>query len=145
MKPTWGTISTEGVGRFSISADTPGFYARTVDDMELLSRVFQLPAPLRTTISVAGAKIAFIKTHIWPNAGPGTVAAWNDAQQLLANAGAHVLDVSMPDEFARCAEWREIIVSEEARAAFMPSTSKQLKPSPCGALRCKEAYQNRVP
>ncbi|KAK2597381.1 hypothetical protein QQS21_006005 [Conoideocrella luteorostrata] len=123
FKPTWGTVSTEGVGRFSVSADTPGFYARSVEDIELLSVLFRLDSlmiePLKP-LPVAGAKIAFIKTHIWPNAGPGTHAAWDLAHKLLREKGADVEDVDLPESFAKCSDWREIVVTEEARAAFLP-------------------------
>ncbi|KAG6032571.1 hypothetical protein E4U41_007204 [Claviceps citrina] len=125
FKPTWGTISTEGVGRYSISADTPGFYARTVEDIEMLANVFRIDsfqsasAPLGP-LSIAGAKIAFIKTHVWPNAGPGTHAAWDLARTLLKEKGGQVEDVELPEAFSKCSQWRETVVAQEARAAFLP-------------------------
>ncbi|KAG6088624.1 hypothetical protein E4U15_005543 [Claviceps sp. LM218 group G6] len=126
FKPTWGTISTEGMGRFSTSADTPGFYARTVEDVEMLARVFRLASNMRSApvpvgpLSVAGSKVAFIKTHVWPNAGPGTHAAWNLARKILQDHGAQVQDVDLPEAFSKCSEWRETVVIQEARAAFLP-------------------------
>ncbi|QPH17923.1 hypothetical protein C2857_002849 [Epichloe festucae Fl1] len=122
FKPTWGTVSTEGVGRFSISADTPGFYARTVEDVELLARLFRIDslmtAPLKP-LSIAGAQVAFMKTHVWPNAGPGTHAAWDLAHRLIENHGGKIEDVELPEAFSRCSEWRETVVIQEARAAFL--------------------------
>ena len=115
------------MGRFSVSADTPGFYARSVDDIRFLAHVFRLDAlitePLRP-LSVSGAKSAFIKTHVWPKAESGTHAAWNLAHRLLTERGALVQDVELPSDFGNCSEWREIVVAEEARAAFLPSMSK---------------------
>ncbi|KAG5928408.1 hypothetical protein E4U42_000704 [Claviceps africana] len=126
FKPTWGTVSTEGVGRFSISADTAGFYARTVEDVEMLARLFRVdslattaPAPVEP-LGIAGAKIAFIRTHVWPNAGPGTRAAWDLAHRLLQDQGAKIQDVELPDVFSQCTKWRETVVAQEARAAFLP-------------------------
>ncbi|KAG6317392.1 hypothetical protein E4U22_006287 [Claviceps purpurea] len=126
FKPTWGTISTEGMGRFSTSADTPGFYARTVEDVEMLARVFRLACNMRSApvpvspLTVAGSKVAFIKTHVWPKAGPGTHAAWNLAHQILQDHGAQVQDVDLPGAFSKISEWRETVVTQEARAAFLP-------------------------
>ncbi|KAG5983113.1 hypothetical protein E4U55_000757 [Claviceps digitariae] len=125
FKPTWGTVSTEGVGRFSISADTAGFYARTVEDVEMLARLFRVDSLTTTPVSlgplkIAGAKIAFIKTHVWPNAGPGTHAAWDLAHRLLQEQGGQTHDVELPEIFSKCSKWRETVVSQEARAAFLP-------------------------
>ncbi|OAA48470.1 glutamyl-tRNA(Gln) amidotransferase subunit A [Metarhizium rileyi] len=123
FKATWGTISTEGVGRCSVSADTPGFYARNVDDLEFVAHLFRLgslPAEPVQKLSLIGARIAFVKTHIWPNAGAGTLAAWNRAYGLLAESRADVESLELPKRFASCSRWREIVVSEEARAAFLP-------------------------
>lgn len=114
------------MGRFSISTDTPGFYARNVEDLEFLAHLFRLDSlitePLKP-LSVHGAKIAFVKTHVWPKAGPGTHAAWSSARKLLVDKGANIEDVELPEMFGNCPEWREIVVAEEARAAFLPSTS----------------------
>lgn len=144
---TWGTISTEGVGRFSVSADTPGFYARNVEDLEFLARLFCLDSlvtePTRP-LSVSGARIAFIKTHVWPKAEAGTHAAWARAHSLLADRGANVEDVELPDVFANCTEWRELIVAEEARAAFLPSTSSP-HPGSCRWCCCNHSASPGYP
>ncbi|EFY97373.2 amidase domain protein [Metarhizium robertsii] len=123
FKPTWGTVSTEGTSIVSVSADTPGFYARSVDDLEFLAHLFRLDALLTEPLhplSIIGARIAFVKTHIWPEAQSGTRAAWNLAHRLLAETGAKVEHVELPERFGNCPEWREIVVAEEARAAYLP-------------------------
>ncbi|QUC19801.1 uncharacterized protein UV8b_04042 [Ustilaginoidea virens] len=123
FKPTWGTISTEGVGRYAVSADTPGFCARSVDDLELLARLFDLDSLFAepfAPMSIKGARIAFIKTPVWPAAGPGTRAAWDLAHELLADNGAAIQDVELPAVFSNCASWRDLVIASEARAAFLP-------------------------
>ena len=124
LKPTWASVSTEGVSRFSVSCDSVGFYARSVEDMHLLARLYELdphatipPPPL----SLAGARVAFCKTHRWHYAGKGTQAVWETACMMLRDQGAAVTDLELPAEFARSQEWRETVVNEEARAAFLPS------------------------
>lgn len=125
-QPTWGTVSTEGTSIVSVSADTPGFYARSVDDLEFLAHLFRLDSLLTEPLhplSIIGARIAFVKTHIWPEAQSGTRAAWNLAHRLLAETGAKVEHVELPERFGNCPEWREIVIAEEARAAYLPSAS----------------------
>lgn len=125
-QPTWGTVSAEGTGIVSVSADTPGFYARSVDDLEFLAHLFRLDSLLTEPLhplSIIGARIAFVKTHIWPEAQSGTRAAWNLAHRLLAETGAKVEHVELPERFGSCPEWREIVVAEETRAAYLPSAS----------------------
>ncbi|KHN98974.1 glutamyl-tRNA(Gln) amidotransferase subunit A [Metarhizium album ARSEF 1941] len=145
FKATWSTISTEGMCRVSVSADTPGFYARNVDDLELLAHLFRLdsllaePAP---PLSVNDARIAFIKTHVWPNAEPGTWAAWNLAQTLLAENGATIEHVELPDSFENCLEWRKTVVTEETRAAFLPSVSNL--PGPVRTWETRATYSKAL-
>ncbi|PHH70778.1 hypothetical protein CDD83_5348 [Cordyceps sp. RAO-2017] len=122
FKPTWGLISTEGVGRFSTTCDTVGFFATTVDDLGLLAAVFRLDfdyRPADEPFRVRGAKIAFVRTHVWDQAGRGTADAWDRAHRILAEAGAVVQDVDLPEPFERCHGWRETIVAGEARSAFL--------------------------
>ena len=42
FKPTYGTVSTEGMKRYANTLDTLGWYARSVDDIALLARVFEV-------------------------------------------------------------------------------------------------------
>ncbi|EFY89998.1 glutamyl-tRNA(Gln) amidotransferase subunit A [Metarhizium acridum CQMa 102] len=123
FKATWGTVSTEGTSIVSPSADTPGFYARSVDDLESLAHLFRLDSRLTEPLhplSIIGARIAFIKTHIWPEALSGTQTAWKLAHRLLAESGAKIEHVELPERFGNCPGWRETVVAEEARAAFLP-------------------------
>ncbi|POR35589.1 Glutamyl-tRNA(Gln) amidotransferase subunit A [Tolypocladium paradoxum] len=122
FKPTWGLISTDGVGRFSVSLDTAGFFARSVDDLDLLAKLFRLDFDYtrpRKRFIIKGANIALVKTHAWDHAGPGTQAAWNQARSLLAKAGAVLEDVELPESFRKCHDWREIVAAGEARSAFL--------------------------
>lgn len=57
---------------------------------------------------------------MWPKAGPGTRGAWKQAERLLQQAGITVVHVELPKAFNRCYDWRETIVSAEARASFLP-------------------------
>lgn len=107
-----------------MTCDTLGLYARSVEDLELLSKVFQLaddePVP-ETPFPLKGAKIAFCKTHVWPKAGPGTRAAWGKAQELLKQAGASTEEIELPEDFSKITEWHGNVLAGEGRTSFLGS------------------------
>lgn len=124
-------MSSEGLGRFSVTCDSPGFYARTVEDLYLLASIFHLDSsgdPGPSLLSIQGARVAFVKTLVWPKAGTGTRTAWEQAHQLLSRNGAMIEDVDLPTPFDQCPRWRKIIVSNEARSSFLPRTSLSINP-----------------
>lgn len=124
FKPTWGSISREGLAQYSMTCDTLGLYARSVQDLELLSSVFQLaddePIP-STPFPIKGSRIAFLKTHVWPKAGPGTKAAWEKAKELLSKEGASVEEIELPEEFAKITDWHAAVLAGEGRTSFLGS------------------------
>ncbi len=107
-----------------MTCDTLGLYARSVQDLELLSSVFQLaddePLP-STSFPIKGSKIAFLKTHVWPKAGPGTHAAWEKAKVLLGKEGASVEEIELPEEFVNISDWHAAVLAGEGRTSFLGS------------------------
>ncbi|TVY85471.1 Glutamyl-tRNA(Gln) amidotransferase subunit A [Lachnellula suecica] len=122
LKPTWGAISREGLAQYSMTCDTLGLYARSVDDLELLSKVFQLaddePVP-STPFPFKSSKIAFCKTHVWGKSGPGTQAAWQKAQELLKTQGANVEEIELPGDFEKIKDWHANVLAGEGRTSFL--------------------------
>lgn len=122
FKPTWGAISREGLAQYSMTCDTLGLYARSVEDLQLLAKVFQLtddtPTP-ESPFKIEGSKVAFVKTAVWPKAGPGTQAAWEKAKSLLSTKGAKVEEIELPDEFAKIKDWHAAVLAGEGRTSFL--------------------------
>jgi len=116
-------VSSEGVKIFSLSVDTVGFFARSLDDLELLASVFALQdddesengAPL----AIGECKIGILKTMVWPKAGPGTIAAMDLAAKILKKAGAEVEELTLPAEFDSMPVDHELVVAGDARATFL--------------------------
>lgn len=107
-----------------MTTDTLGFFTRSVADLELLGRVFQLAddAPIPSpAFSLKGAKIAFCKTPVWPIAGPGTVAAYAKAQEILKSEGAVICELELPKEFEMLPQWHGQILAGEGRTSFLGS------------------------
>ncbi|CAH0018804.1 unnamed protein product [Clonostachys rhizophaga] len=135
MKPTWNAITQQGHKTYSLTLDTIGFFARSVDDLELFAKIFALeddaPRQAEAVVSIQGAKFAFVRTVVWPEAGPGTLAAMDTAERLLREHGAEVEVVDLPPEFDEMPRWHRIIMDTEARSAFLPEyriSREQLQP-----------------
>lgn len=107
-----------------MTCDTLGLYARSVADLELLSSVFQLaddePVP-STPFTISDSKIAFVKTHVWPKAGPGLEKSWEKAKTLLEANGAKVEEVELPKEFGGITKWHADVLAGEGRTSFLGS------------------------
>lgn len=123
FKPTWNSISREGLKIYSLILDTIGFFARSVEDLQLLSDVFSLEDDAPATsddFSVQGAKFALIKTVVWPQAGPGTIVALEAGAKLLRDQGAEVDEIELPPEFDNLPEWHRIVLHSDGRPTFLP-------------------------
>ncbi|GAA6001847.1 hypothetical protein JCM10207_002348 [Rhodosporidiobolus poonsookiae] len=121
LKPTWNAISREGLKVYSLTYDTLGLYARSVADLKLLAKVFQLEddvPPPAEPLSLKGAKFGFFKTHVWPKATEGTQNAWEKAKELLIEEGAEVEELDLP-EFNDMDRLYRYILAGEGRAAFL--------------------------
>lgn len=122
FKPTWGTVSTEGMCRYSTTCDTVGYFARSIDDLDLVASVYAqraYPSPqLREPIPPT-AKVAMLRTHVWPKAGPGLQQAWQEARRLLEAQGYHPEALELPAEFANMTEWHADLTAHESRAMFL--------------------------
>ncbi len=110
------------MSRFSTSCDTVGLFAKSLDDLVLLADTYRVGfdnTPLAGPFRLEGAEVAFIKSPVWDEAGPGTRKAWETARVLLSKAGARTHDVELPSEFGNCHQWREVMVAGEARSTFL--------------------------
>jgi Asp-tRNA(Asn)/Glu-tRNA(Gln) amidotransferase A subunit family amidase len=122
FKPTWGAVSREGLAQWSVTLDTCGFFARGVEDLDLLAEVFRIEddeKPSKERFEVKGAKIAFCKTHNWHKAGAGTQKAWEDAQRILKAQGAIVEDLELPEDFGHVLDWHADVLAGEGRTSFL--------------------------
>ena len=125
MKPTHNAMSTEGIKVVSWDIDTCGFFARTVEDLELIANIFALerkkdklePIPLSAT------RIALVETPFFEQAGNGTRAAMSRATEILKEAGVKSVEkVDLPFENDNAETLNRIhktIFGYEAKNAFL--------------------------
>jgi amidase len=104
----WGTISRDGTKICGVSLDTIGFFARSISDVQLISRVFNIIEPVSTASnfpsSISECSFGFVKTDQWdPLASEDLKRIWTEAQDLLTKAGAQVEEVDLGEEFDKLA------------------------------------------
>jgi Asp-tRNA(Asn)/Glu-tRNA(Gln) amidotransferase A subunit family amidase len=120
MKPTWGSVSREGVKFFSVSLDTVTWMARSLDDLDLVAGVFALEdAEPRPTRSLAEMRIAICRTPSWDAASATVREGLALAAKALAGEGAEVTDLDLPDEFAGLRDAQVAVMMGEGKAALL--------------------------
>jgi Asp-tRNA(Asn)/Glu-tRNA(Gln) amidotransferase A subunit family amidase len=121
FKPSWGSVSREGLKLYAASLDTLTWFARSVADLDLLCGVFTIaddaaPAPM----SVRGARIGLCRSPAWSFAQPGTERAMAVAEASLREAGAIVTMLALPESFADLGFGvHQAVMFSEGRAAFL--------------------------
>jgi Asp-tRNA(Asn)/Glu-tRNA(Gln) amidotransferase A subunit family amidase len=108
-KPTYNAFNRFGVKPAAEGLDTIGLIARSLDDVALVRSVLLGAAPAPIAAVTAPPRIGLTRTHMWANAQPETVEAVEDAARRLNDAGATIVDVTLPEGFAELSHAREII------------------------------------
>jgi Asp-tRNA(Asn)/Glu-tRNA(Gln) amidotransferase A subunit family amidase len=118
FKPTFGAFNRKGVFPAAESLDTIGLIARSVEDIELVSAVLELRAPSPQSLARA-PRIGLCRTPLWKSAQPETVAAVEDAAARLAQSGAPIKEVTLPDEFSGLRNAARETINNYERAAAL--------------------------
>lgn len=117
-KPSFGAFPSGGVRHAKPSIDTPGLFARSLDDVALMraASLGQAPAALDLPDDTQ-LRVGVCLTDQWPHALPESVAMLALTAEILAEAGAQVRDIELPSEvYAAMAEFSTIVATEDARA-----------------------------
>jgi aspartyl-tRNA(Asn)/glutamyl-tRNA(Gln) amidotransferase subunit A len=110
LKPTYGRCSRWGIVAFASSLDQAGPFGRTVHDCAILLRSMAGHDPKDTTCadvavpdyeraigrSVKGMRIGIPKEYRMPGMAAEIDALWRNGGQCLKDAGAELIDVSLP-------------------------------------------------
>lgn len=108
-KPTYGLVSRSGVIAMASSTDVIGPLTRTVDDAALVLDVLAGKDKLDSTtidrdhegyadvsVNLQGKKIGIVKEYLDEGVDPEIKAAVNKAAEALKQAGAEIVDISLP-------------------------------------------------
>ena len=118
MKPTYGTVSPEGAKLFSVSLDTIGWYARSLDDIALLADVYEVSSEERRAVP-ARLNLAYCETPYWDRAPAETRATFRAALDRLRAAGAAVSEIRLDGDFSSINDLKETVMRAEGRVAFL--------------------------
>jgi Asp-tRNA(Asn)/Glu-tRNA(Gln) amidotransferase A subunit family amidase len=119
MKPSWNRVSREGVRMSSMTLDTVGWYGRSVEDLALVAEAFRIHRD-PTEVSVKGLRVGVCRSPVWREIEPAGATALSTAAIRLADAGAIVEDLDLPDAFNRLHDAHTAIVSTEGGVSFLP-------------------------
>ena len=98
IKPTASRIPLDGAFPLSFSQDSIGPLAKTLSSCAVLDAVMaDEPANVPDMRPVMGLRLGVVRTLVLDGLDATVTAAWERALKRLAAAGAHLIDVEMPD------------------------------------------------
>jgi aspartyl-tRNA(Asn)/glutamyl-tRNA(Gln) amidotransferase subunit A len=116
LKPTLGAIPTDGVVPLSTTMDHVGPLCRSVEDAQILFHVLRgeapsLPAPRR---DVRGLRLGRLREYFMALLDPEVAAGFDRACARLREAGAALVDLSIPHAGDIASIYLHIVLSEAA-------------------------------
>lgn len=129
LKPTWGTVSTEGVHQFAPSLDTVGWFGRCVADLALILDVLAPWPPGSETRAGRGkAHVGVCRTDSWAAAEPATADALQRAADLLAaQPNVEVSGIDLPPQLDGLAGAHEAVMRAEGGVSFLPEYRRETR------------------
>jgi Asp-tRNA(Asn)/Glu-tRNA(Gln) amidotransferase A subunit family amidase len=126
MKPTWGAINREGLKVLALSLDTLGLFARSAEDLGLLTDVFALADRAAVPpFALRGARIAACRSPAWDKSEPATRAAFARGIEILREADAQVEPLELPPAFSWLPDHHATVMAGEAEVTFLTELHAQ--------------------
>jgi len=109
-KPTYGTVSREGLKFAAESLDTIGVLARDPSDAALVVDVMAGRAPEPAAVFTSAPRLAVCRTYLWEKkASKETVACVEKVVETARRAGASVEELDLPAGLSHLSQSRETI------------------------------------
>jgi len=130
FKPTFGRISRRGVLTQSPPMDQLGVFARTIEDIALISETLMRFDPQDTAMALAARpemirtslenppvtpRLGFVKTPVWDAAEDVTREAF---AELIQTLGDTVEEVELAAPFDKVVEWHRMIMEADLAKSF---------------------------
>jgi Asp-tRNA(Asn)/Glu-tRNA(Gln) amidotransferase A subunit family amidase len=119
LKPSWNRVSREGLRMSSITLDTIGWYGRCVEDLIIVAEAFRI-ARDAIPVSVKGLRVGLCRSPVWREIEPAGELALSAAARRLADVGAIVEELELPEPFSRLHAAHMVIAESEGAASFLP-------------------------
>ena len=133
FKPTFGRVSRHGVVPVSWNLDTVGWLVRSVEDAALLLQVMAGPDVedpvssrepvsdyLSAIVGPSPPRIGLLRRYFYENADAETRRHLDGVAEQLAQAGAEIEELPMPDSIEDAYHDQRLIMSVEAAAFHEP-------------------------
>ncbi len=135
LKPTYGRISCYGVVPLSWSLDTVGILTRSVEDAAVMLQAmagydskdpgsYDAPVPdyLAEMDSMSRApRIGLIREFFFDHSSPEVREHTDGIARRLAEAGAEVVEIGLPDTFGSAHDCQRVVSSVEAATVHEPN------------------------
>jgi Asp-tRNA(Asn)/Glu-tRNA(Gln) amidotransferase A subunit family amidase len=131
-KPSFGHVSRAGVKSLSETLDTVGGFGRTVQDAALLAAAIMRDRRLAGLASGQAPRIGVFRGPDWSSTQHSAQHAMESAAAALSAAGAHVVDVEVPDYFSTLTAMQQDVMAFEAYQAL--SHERRTAPEQISAL-----------
>jgi amidase len=118
-KPTFGAFNCAGLKFAAESLDTIGLMARSLEDIALITSVLLGGRTGAPTLLGGPPRIGLCRTPLWEAAEPETKHAIEDAAARLAQAGAPLREVTLPDAFAGLKTAARVTINNYERSKSM--------------------------
>lgn len=119
LKPTFGTVSLQGVVPVAGSLDHPGPIARTVEDLALVLAALcdEAGVPSRPVDSATRPlRLARLNGFSDGQLEPEALDALNQSIEIIRASGIEVADIDVPDGFDRLLSAHKVVMAAEAAA-----------------------------
>lgn len=105
-KPTYGLYAVSGMKEAAHSFDTPGIFARTVDDISMVHSLLMNDAePAVTRLH----RIGLPEGNVWESIEPSVAEAIQGVMVDLGRAGVQVVNFKFPFDLVQFAECRAVV------------------------------------
>jgi len=119
FKPTYNRVALTGIKPLSVSFDTLGMMARSVDDIALLDAALTGATTLEPQTSQSRSpRVGYCRTPFWDETEESTRRALAEALAALKANGVAVEEVALPEEIREVSEGHGLVMSVEAAFAF---------------------------
>jgi Asp-tRNA(Asn)/Glu-tRNA(Gln) amidotransferase A subunit family amidase len=125
FKPSHGSISRHGILKQSLTLDHPGVFARSVDDVALVSSVLfahdgkdedvREGIRLEVPATIAPPRVAFVRTPLWPQATQTSREAF---LRLLDRWSGFAREVELPPAFGSAIDWHRTIMESDIAHSY---------------------------
>ena len=119
FKPTYNRVPLTGIKPLSISFDTVGMIARSVEDIVLLNKALTETNEFKPQeIRKQPTRVAYCQTPFWKETEESTRSALAKALSALDANGIPVDEVALPEEIREVSDGHSLVMSVEAAFAF---------------------------